>query len=194
MRFLLVVIGVAVMVIGAVLLVIPTIPQPSVNIAAGTNSGGSQAFTTSAFSLTYQQPISGSWTSNTSVLFEVIVCSAGCSTANATVAASVIQTGTSGSFAIVVPEGGIVQFSMIGATGTAAHGTVTFSTALTLPGSIALLAGIAVIVLGFFLPSKRSPKPGARAPPRPRPSAPPTITVGPTKPRTPTTPSPPANR
>lgn len=182
MRFLLVVIGVAVMVIGAVLLVIPTIPQPSVNIAAGTNSSGSQAFTTSAFSLTYQQPISGSWTSNTSVLFEVIVCSAGCSTANATVAASVVQTGTSGSFTVVVPEGGIVQFSMIGASGTAAHGTVTFSTALTLPGSIALLAGVALIVLGFFLPNQRKARPPARVPPRPRPSSPPTITVPPSTP------------
>lgn len=182
MRFLLVVIGVAVMVIGAVLLVIPTIPQPAVSISAKSNSSGSQAFTTNAFSLTYQQPISGTWTSNTSVLFEVIVCSAGCSTPNATVAASVVQTGTSGSFSFVVPQGGIVQFSMIGATGTAAHGTVNFSTALTLPGSIALLVGIVLIVLGFFLRAKRPPAPAARPPPRPRPSSPPTITVEPTTP------------
>lgn len=182
MRFLLVVIGVAVMVIGAVLLVIPTIPQPSVNISAASNTSGYQAFSTNAFSLTYQQPISGDWTSNTSVLFEVFVCSSGCSTPNASVVASVVQTGTSGSFALDVPEGAIVQFTMIGASGTAAHGTVDFSTALTLPGSIALLAGVALIILGFFLRAPRKMAPGARPPPRPRPTTPPTITVEPQTP------------
>jgi hypothetical protein len=185
MRFLLVVIGVAVMVIGAVLLVIPTIPQPAVTIAAPANSAGAQAFSTSAYSLAYQQPITGSWSANTTVLFEVIICSAGCSTPNATIAASVVQTGTSGSFAVDVPEGGIVQFSMIGASGTAAHGTVNFSTALTLPGSIALIAGIALIVLGFFLRAKRKPAAVARPPPKPRPATPPTITVAPTSPGAP---------
>lgn len=190
MRFLLVVIGVAVMVIGAVLLVIPTVAQPSVNLSAASTNRGLEAgwhnYTASDLSVIGQLPISGSWTSNASVLFEVNVCTAGCGGKNATVATSVVQTGTSGSFSIDVPQGGIVSFSMNGTSGTAAHGTVNFSTALTLPGSITLIVGIAVIVLGFFLHPPRKAAPAARPTPRPRPaSPPPTITVEPAAPRTP---------
>lgn len=186
MRFVLVVVGVAVMVIGAVLLVIPAVPNPAVDLSAPPDAPGYEALATSgigAFSLTDQTPISGSWSSNTSVLFELNVCSALCKTPNATVISSVVETGTSGTFTVDVPQGDIMNVSLRGATGTAAHGTVNFSTALTLPGSAAVIVGIVLIVLGYLLRTPRRRGPPARGPPaRARPTSPPTITVEPTRP------------
>ncbi|MCI4336109.1 MAG: hypothetical protein L3K17_02800 [Thermoplasmata archaeon] len=173
MRILIVVIGVVLMVVGAIFLVIPVVSQSPAHLQAAGNKLAFQSFQVSGFSVLYQQPVSGSWSSNTSVLFELIVCTAACNT-NTSISQTLVQTGTSGNFTVDVPQGDIVSVAIEGASGGPATATVNVSTALTPLGSGLLIAGIAIILIGFVLRRKRRvvPRPAPRVQP-----APATITV-----------------
>jgi hypothetical protein len=179
MRIEIVIIGVVLMVVGAVFLVIPFVSQSPVQLQSQGDQFAMQSFSESGFSVLNQVPVSGTWSSNTSILFEVLVCTSKCDT-NATISQTVLQTGTSGNFTLDVPAGALIGIAIEGASGGPARATVNVSTAITPLGSGLLIGGIALIVIGFLIRRKR--KVAAKPAPRPRVS-PPTITVEATTPK-----------
>jgi hypothetical protein len=153
-----VVAGIVLLVIGAVLLFVPLVPQADQTIKSNSSLPVS-VFSVSGFSITGSIPVSVSWTSNASV---IVVGAAGGNIANSnisSVSGIVTQTGTSGSFTLNQPDGGEVVLGVLGGSGFGGSGsnaTVTFhvSTALTTVGSILLIVGILILIVGLVLKSK----------------------------------------
>lgn len=162
MRVGIVVVGVVLLVIGAVLLFVPLAPQPAQKLDQSSTTAP-YAFTVSGFSITGSMPVSVSWTSNTSVLLVAVSCSGSCASANvSTLSGAVIQTGTSGSFTLSVPDGGTVEIAVGSVTGSPSSTTVNVTTAETTIGSILLIVGILLLIVGLVL-RRKSSKPMAAA-------------------------------
>ncbi|MFI5414458.1 MAG: hypothetical protein ACHQ16_02170, partial [Candidatus Lutacidiplasmatales archaeon] len=173
-----VVAGIVLLVIGAVLLFVPLVPQADQTIRSN-SSLPVAAFSVSGFSVTGSIPVSVSWTANASV---TVIAAAGGTVANAnisSVSGLVTQTGTSGSFTLSQPDGGEVVLGVFGGSafgGSGSNATVTFhvTTALTTVGSILLIVGILILIVGLVLKSKSAkmaaPAASQWTPPPPQPA------------------------
>lgn len=166
MRAGIVVVGVVLLVIGAVLLYVPLAPQPAQTMTQSSSSASPYAFQVSGFSITGSMPVSISWTSNTSVILAAVACSGTCSGNISSVSGVVLQTGTSGSFTLSVPDGGTVAIVAESSTGGPSTTTVNVTTAETSIGSILLIVGILLLIVGLVL-KRKSAKPMGASPAMP---------------------------
>jgi uncharacterized membrane protein len=163
----LVVVGIVLLVLGAVLLFVPLVPQSSQTVSSDSAVPG-EVFSVSGFSLTGSIPVTISWTSDSPVIVAAATCSGNCESSNvSSVSGVTTQTGTSGTINLNQPDGGEVGFFVVSESpGGHANATFNVKTALTSVGSILLIVGILVLILGVVLRS--GPKnPPASAPPTP---------------------------
>jgi uncharacterized membrane protein len=154
MRVGMVVVGVVLLVIGAVLLFVPVAPQPSQTMNESSIETP-YAFQISGFSITGNMPITVSWTSNTSVTLLAVACTGSCNSGNISTLSGVeVQTGTSGTFNMNVPSGGTVEIGAAPLTGGPSTTTVNVTTSETTIGSILLIVGILLLIVGLVLKRK----------------------------------------
>ena len=174
MRIGFVVIGAVVAVIGAALLYIPVVPQPSETVPAVSGPPTYYIGNVTGYSITEKIPVTISWTANVTVTVIGGACTSHC--VNFTDLSSLtLQTGTSGSFAVDQPNGGSIFFGA-NASGSS-NGSVTFkvTTALSTVASGLVVVGIVLVLLGLLLRTqKASPAvatvPAAVAGPSPSPA------------------------
>lgn len=159
----LVVVGVVLLVVGAALLFVPLIPQASQTV---TYQKTSYSANLTGYSLTGSVAGSLAWNSNRTIEFLFVTCpTSTCSSGAFTLQD---QNGTSGTFSFSVPSGGqIVAGILSGPPGSSA----TVKLTLTEPtyGSVLLVGGVLVLVVGLGLRRKPSPAPVGASP---MPSAP----------------------
>jgi uncharacterized membrane protein len=155
MRAGVVVVGIVLVVIGAVLMFVPVVGQGSQKVDSS-SSTPYDVFSVSGFSLTGSIPVSVAWTSTAAVTIVAAACSASCNTGDVSgISGLTEQTGTSGSFTLNQPDGGEVLVGVV-SSGSGSPATATFSitTALTTVGSILLVLGIVILIVGVVLRSK----------------------------------------
>lgn len=165
MRAGLVVVGVVLLVVGAALLFVPLIPQASRTVTLG-HTGFTENLT--GLSLTGSIAGSLSWSSNQTIEFWFASCPA----SNCTTRSISYQThnGTSGTISFSYPSGTeIAALIAAGPPGSAATVKVT----LTEPtyGTLLVLAGLFVLLVGVVLKRKPSPVPVSAPPASATPTA-----------------------
>lgn len=151
-----VVLGIVLIVIGAVLLFVPVAGQGSQKVDSG-SSTPFEVISVSGFSITGSIPVSISWTSDGPAEVVAAACTASCDTSGGVSALTgvVLQTGTSGSFTINQPNGGELAYGVVSTGGgSSVNATFTLTTALTTVGSALLIVGIVVLIIGAVLRSK----------------------------------------
>jgi len=156
MRIGIVIVGIVLLVIGAVLMFVPVAAQSAQNVDTSSSSPYA-VLSVSGFSLTGNIPVSVSWTASGTVEVISAACSASCDTGNASAISGVtIQTGTSGSFTLNQPDGGEILVGAINPSLSGAGQNVTFNitTALTSVGTILLFVGIVILIVGVVLRGK----------------------------------------
>lgn len=160
MRLGIVVTGLVILVIGAVLMFVPLVPQAS---QTTTGSAPFAVLSVSGFSITGSIPVAISWSAPTTVIVAAAACSH-CSSNVSTVSGVILQTGTSGSFTLDQPNGGEIAFAAVNSTGGPSP-TVTYkiTTALSTVGSVLLIVGIIVLIIGVVLKSKKAKMAAAAA-------------------------------
>ncbi len=176
MRLGIAVVGVILLVLGAVLLFVPLSPQPNQNVTSGsvsTGGSGVSIFSVSGFSLTGNIPVSISWSAPTAVVIGAVACSGTCQNPSTSGSGVAVQTGTSGTFTLNQPDGGEIGLVAITTAGSAVTVTFKITTALTTVGSILLILGILLLIVGVVLKSKS----GAPAPVGAPPASPPPATT-----------------
>jgi uncharacterized membrane protein len=175
MRLGLVIVGVILLVIGAVLLFVPVVPQANETVSTSSTLPY-DIFSVGGFSLTGSIPISVSWTSSSGAVEVVAAACSSCSSQNASSVSGVtIQNGTSGSFSLSQPDGGEVLVGAIGSMSSPTNVTFKITTALTTVGSILVIVGIVVLILGAVLKSGKAKAAAAAAPMSPMMPSPPMI-------------------
>jgi uncharacterized membrane protein len=165
-----VVVGLVLLIIGAVLTFVPVAPQPSETVYSDSYEPYYHAHI-SEFSLTGTIAVSVSWSANATVeiLAAALSCQGSdCPTGNITqVSGLVNQTGTSGSFTLYQPSGGSFIMGIWSTSGNVpASATFNLTTAVTQIGVILVIIGILVLIAGVVLRKKR-PKAPAAVPPAP---------------------------
>ena len=163
MRAGIVVVGIVLLLIGAVLLFVPVSSQAAQNI----NESGATV-QVGGFSITGNIPVAVSWTSSEPVTFYAAACTGTCASGSITSLSGLkIQNGTSGSFMINQPNGGQIAFGFVptNISSTSATATVNMTTALTTVGSVLLIVGILILIAGAVMRSKS--KMVAMPPPQP---------------------------
>jgi hypothetical protein len=153
----LVAVGVVLLLIGAVLLFVPVVPQPNETVSS-TAELPYYAAQVSGFALTGTTPIAVSWSVNGSNPVQIVAgaCTGSCQNENTSQISSLTtQNGTSGSFTLNQPNGGTILMGVVYGGGPV---TVTFkiTTALSTVGSALLVIGILVLIAGLIL--RRTPK------------------------------------
>jgi hypothetical protein len=139
------------MLVGATLLLVPLVPAGSSSITYGHSF---YAANLTGFSLTGAITGTLSWSANGSVKFLFLSC--GKSVCNGTDASTETEQGTSGSFSFSVPSGGAIGGLIeSGAPGATASIKVTLTQATY--GSLLLLGGVVVLLVGLALRRKPSP-------------------------------------
>lgn len=171
MRIVIVVVGIVLIILGAVLAFVPISTAASQEV---TQSAPYIANITAAFSITGTVPLTLSWTSGSSTTMLLLACdkinigasnySSGCTNLQTT-----IQSGTSGSWNVNVKPGGAVAAIC---SGSGCTGNLTVKEGQTVIGDILLILGIVILIVGVVLKSK--PK---AAPPMAQPM-PPDNTMG----------------
>jgi uncharacterized membrane protein len=154
------VVGVVLVLIGAVLLFIPVEDQGSQTVDTSSTLPG-ELVSVSGFSLTGSIPVSIDWTATSAVVVAAVACSGNCESSNASTLSGVTtQTGTSGTITLNQPDGGEVGMIALPASGGhEANVTFDIKTALTSVGSILIVLGIVLLIVGVVLQGK--PKAGA---------------------------------
>ena len=168
---LLIAIGAAVAVVGAVLSFVPFLPGPSQDLTAAHPTAVFNA--TTSGSLTGYWTIGLTWSANQTVSILVLVCHAINLTASSlhTVcpgAALNVLNGTSGSGSYAVPVGGALLIGILSNTTSRPRVHIQLEPTMVFVGTILLFGGIGVAVVGL-LPTPRRRSPVATPPP---PSAP----------------------
>ncbi|MCI4324745.1 MAG: hypothetical protein L3K00_02510 [Thermoplasmata archaeon] len=159
MRMAIVVVGIVLLVIGAVLMFVPVVDQGSQTVSS-TSAVPGEVVSVSGFSLTGSIPVTITWTADSSVEVAAATCSGSCENANVSQVSGVtLQTGTSGTINLNQPDGGEVGVFVVSASGHAANATFDIKTALTSVGSILIVLGIVLLIVGIVLKAK--PKGGA---------------------------------
>jgi hypothetical protein len=164
MRMGLVVVGVVLLLIGAVLLFVPVVPQSNETVSSNSELPY-YAASISGFALTGSTPVSVSWSVNGSTPVEIVAGACTSSCANATQISSITtQNATSGSFTLNQPNGGSILMGVVYGGGPV---TVTFkiATALSTVGTALLVIGILVLIAGLVLGRKPKPAPMMAAQP-----------------------------
>ncbi len=148
--------GVVLLVIGAVMLFVPLVPQGSQTVQAS-SSAPFYAGNVSGFSLTGNIPVSVSWTATTGVEVVAAACSAQCDSGNiASLSDLTIQNGTSGSFTLNQPNGGSIIMGIATSSSGGAQATFKVTTALSTVGTILVVVGIVLVIVGVVLRSKKA--------------------------------------
>ncbi len=182
MRLGIVVVGVILLILGAVMLFVPLSPQPDQNVPSGSPSApgsGVAIFSVSGYSLTGNIPVSISWSAPTAIVVGAVACSGTCQNPSPSASGATGQTGTSGTFSLNQPNGGEIELIAFTTAGSAVTVTFKITTALTTVGSILLILGILLLIVGVVLKSKsRAPAPAAA----PAATPPPATTEPPTAP------------
>jgi uncharacterized membrane protein len=180
MRIGIVVVGVILLILGAVLLFVPLVPQSNQTVDTS-SSLPFIAFQVGGYSVTGSIPVAVSWSSPTSVEVVAATCSGTCMNSNASASGITIQSGTSGSFTLNQPNGGTVGIGVLAPSGSSgSNTTVTFkiATALSTVGTLLLVVGILLLIVGVVVKSKKSAAaaspPALATPPAPDTGAPPT--------------------
>ncbi len=171
MRIGLVIVGLVLIILGAVLLFVPLEPQTNQVVSTSSDTPYYEG-TVSGFSLTGSIPISVSWNASATVQVIAGACTATC-TNESQVSSITTETGMSGSFTLSQPNGGSILMGAIGPLGgSPASVTFKITTALTTVGTILVPVGIIVLILGVVLKSQKQ-KMAAMAPPASPPTPPP---------------------
>ncbi len=175
-------VGIALVVGGALFLVVPLEPLPSQTVSTSATIPyylGRVA----GFSVTGAIPVSVSWTSDAPVEIFAGACASHCT--NATVSSVVAEYGLGGSFSLSQPDGGYILLGATpsGAAGSPANVSFRITTALTTVGSI--LIGVGFVCLLAGLVRRKGPKPPSPSTRPVEPAAPPSspaVDPGPTLP------------
>jgi uncharacterized membrane protein len=150
MRIGILVVGVVLIVLGAVLGFVPLVQVASQSI----NESTPYEANVTGFSITGSVPASVAWSSSSSISVEVGTCSSLQSNGSCSGSVSLqpIQTGTSGTFSFSVPDGGafVVAISSL----TAANASITVKLAQSTIGFILIILGIVLLIVGLVLKSK----------------------------------------
>jgi hypothetical protein len=158
-----IVVGVVLLLVGAVLLFVPVIPQTN-EVVSSSADIPFYAASVSGYSLTGSVPVAVTWTSSASTTVAAAVCSGSC-TNTSQISGVTYQTGTSGSFTLNQPNGGsIVMGEESSGNGTV---SVTFkiTSALSTVGSLLVVVGIIALLVGIVAGRKPKPAPGMMAQP-----------------------------
>jgi uncharacterized membrane protein len=166
MRIVIVVVGIVLIILGAVLAFVPLTTAATQEVTSSAPYG---ANITAAFSITGTVPLTISWTSGSSTTVLLGACDKISSSANCTNPQLTTQSGTSGSWNVNVKPGGAIVAACATSGCTA---NVTVKEGQTVIGDILLILGIVILIVGVILKSK--PK---MAPPMAQPM-PPDNTMG----------------
>ncbi|HEV8050210.1 MAG TPA: hypothetical protein VGP88_06415 [Thermoplasmata archaeon] len=174
MRPVLVVVGIVLLIVGAVLLFEPVVPQANQTVSNNSNVPF-VVESVSGYSLTGSIVVHISWTSASPVEVIAASCAANCNANSSAsgVSGITLQTGTSGSFTLNQPNGGEIAFGAYNPTGASGgNATFTISTALATVGTLLIVVGIIVFIAGLVLKSDKA-RAAAAAPAAPTSSSPP---------------------
>jgi len=157
MRTGLVVVGVVLLVLGAVLMLVPLVPQASVTVTQSTP----YVANITGFSITGTVPGEVSWSSSDTTTFAFGTCASlsasdRCTGANS----SWVQNGTSGTITFSVATGGAIAALVIG-NGSA---SVNIKLAETTIGVVVIVIGVLLLLLGVVLKRKAAPAPPVPSP------------------------------
>lgn len=169
MRWILTVLGVAVVVAGLVLALVPLFDGPSKVLTSSQTDVGFNA--TTPFSVTGSWPIGLSWSSNRQVSLLVVVCHSVNQSASslATVCPGSSFTrlnGTSGTETFNVPLGGVLLIGIVSNLTSGLAVEVQLRPALTLIGTIFWVGGAGIVVVGV-LARRSNRRPPLTKPERP---------------------------
>jgi uncharacterized membrane protein len=175
------IVGVVLLILGAVLIAVPLIPSTSSFTASSPDCSGSSC--TTAYNVYSASPVVPtyaklSWTSPVTVYFVAITCtkdvssseldnanssaqlSADCGT-NTTVGNS---SGTSGSYSFSIPAGGSLVFLAVSNSNTTPTVSATLTGTEPLLGLVVLVLGLLLLILGVVLKSRKQKLEGIAAP------------------------------
>ncbi len=174
MRWSWVAVGVALAVVGVLLLYVPVVPQRSETATYSTSSEGVQygyyRANVSGYSLSGTVVVDVSWTSNTSTSVQVIAaaCTAACGGDYQHLSDVTNETGTQGRFVLDQPNGGSIVMGVLStATGKDASVTFKITTAFATAGSVLVVAGPVLVIVGAVV--RRRPARAAPTTPEPSP-------------------------
>jgi uncharacterized membrane protein len=163
MRPVLVVVGIVLLIVGAVLLFEPVVPQANQTITSSSNPPF-VVESVSGYSLTGSIAVHISWTASSPVEVIAAACAANCN-ANSSASGATLQSGTSGSFTLNQPNGGEIAFGAFNSTSfKGGNATFTISTALATVGTLLLVVGIIVFLAGLVLKSDKAKAAAAKPP------------------------------
>ncbi len=171
MRWVVSVAGVAVLLVGVLLLWVPLAPQPAPTLSSGPlPPSPGYVFSVGGYSLTGTIPVTIYWTMSggTTVTLAAAACSNRCNSGNVSALSGLsIETGTTGTFTIDQPNGGEIVVVMVSFSSPSDSVGVALSIMVGIPtvGSILLIGGIALVILGVVLPSGRRPVSTPSVPP-----------------------------
>jgi uncharacterized membrane protein len=155
MRPVIVVVGIVLLIVGAVLLFEPVVPQANQTITSQ-SSPPVDIESVSGYSLTGSIAVHIAWTSVAPVTVVAATCSANCNY-NSSASGVTLQSGTSGSFTLNQPNGGEIAFGAINLTsGKGGNATFTISTALATVGTLLIVVGILLVIAGVILKSDKA--------------------------------------
>ena len=160
MRAVSVVLGIVLLMAGAVLLFVPVVPQGSHNetIALDSANGGWYQLTEniSGFSITGGIPVSVSWTSSGEVYLDAAGCSHYCDNVSQVANYMQVEGGLSGSISLTQPNGGSIFLAWAQQTDppTSVNFTYSITTGLTVVGPALLIAGSISLILGVAMRSQ----------------------------------------
>jgi uncharacterized membrane protein len=172
----LVVVGIILLILGAVIFVVPLIPSSqSLSTSSGSGSPDFSIFTSSPLVPTYAKL---SYSSPVDVFFEAVTCTKPITTSQAdspnasqdcgTMTTVANSSGTSGSYSFTIPAGGAVVYFAIGDSNSTVSTTLTYTEPLV---GIALIAlGIILLILGIVLKCKKQKAQAIAAPSTPPPT------------------------
>lgn len=163
MRWPWLVLGVALVVIGLVLVVVPVVPQGSGTVSYGVTNGGAHLsyyrVAESGLSLSGVIVVSVAWTAAGSSAVEIIAaaCSSTCGGNFSQLSDVTVQTGKSGAFALDQPIGGSIAMGIL-STENGSNASVTFRlvTTLSTVGSAMVVFGGALAIFGGVSRRKRA--------------------------------------
>ncbi|MCI4369927.1 MAG: hypothetical protein L3J81_01195 [Thermoplasmata archaeon] len=155
MRPVIVVVGIVLLIVGAVLLFEPVVPQANQTITSQ-SSPPIDIESVSGYSVTGAIAVHIAWTSVEPVTVVAATCSANCNTTS-TASGVTLQSGTSGSFTLNQPNGGEIAFGALNLTsGKGGNATFTISTALATVGTLLVVVGILLVIAGIILKSDQA--------------------------------------
>lgn len=170
-----VIVGVVLVILGAVLLFVPVVPQASETVSSSSDTPY-YVGQVSGFSLTGTIAVSVTWSAPSSVSIVAGACTSACangSASNSSVTDLTLQSGTSGSFTLNQPNGGYIVMGVVSSNQAPTNATFTITTALATVGTVLVPVGVLVLIVGVIRKKKTAaPAPATTAVPSDAPAAP----------------------